>query len=181
MIPSSVRAPEVKMMKLRWVKNAPLVFFPWEGASNVLKDILGLDLLFYAAEHNSDQQLVLDRLVMTPSSPIAHGFWTCPGSPMKAEAVGLMPWDISCSGADVAVAKAVGATPLSWGKSWLHVKQWECYHCLHQSQNFSLCLCDVAESQGLAQACPSDLLHTQAGSCWLLNVLVTGTEQYWGV
>lgn len=54
MIPSSVRAPEVKMMKLRWVKNAPLVFFPWEGASNVLKDILGLDLLFYAAEHNSD-------------------------------------------------------------------------------------------------------------------------------
>lgn len=44
----------MKMMKLRWVKNAPLVFFPWEGASNVLKDILGLDLLFYAAEHNSD-------------------------------------------------------------------------------------------------------------------------------
>lgn len=40
------------------------------------------------------QQLVLDRLVMTPSSPIAHGFWTFPGSPLKAEAVGLMPWDI---------------------------------------------------------------------------------------
>lgn len=100
---------------------------------------------------------------------------------MKAEAESLTLQDVSCSGANVAVAKALGAAPVSWEKSWPHAKWWECCHCLHQSQNFSLCLCDVAESQGLAQAHPSDLLHTQAGSCWLLNMLVTGTEQYWGV